>query len=616
MPVVASGGEPVSTREWIERVYADAPGSLVVAHETTGGAFEGAGGQCTTHEAAARRIEVLEAAGCRSVYLRATTVARTLSPFERGGSADAYFLPGLWGDVDFGEVGHAHDAGRRTRGGRCHPDEAEARRIVVASGLPDPSVWVHSGGGLYPWWLLEKPAEVTDENRVDLGTLSARWQNAIQASAHRLGYDYGAGVGDLARVLRVPGTTNRKAGQERPCRLLEDTGQRYTVAELLGALPAPVDLAPPASAGVCGPHPRLARGVGPLPVRGRDDLGPAARPVRLHAVHRPARLRCRRVLHPPGQPRSTPARLTSWPPTRTSWWSGRSRRACRSALGRSSPRPGCSRTWSTGGDLRAAARSLTPPGPDQEPPTPQTDQEGQGTPTYAFVPGGSFILDTSPDPEPLWGSGTEVLLAEGEALIIAGGQGLGKTTLAQQLTLGRCGFGEYADLLGWPIKPGAQRTLYLAMDRPNQASRSFRRMVGEQWRADLDDRLVVWRGPPPADLARYTGLLLDLCRRAAADTVVVDSLKDAAIGLTDDEVGAGYNRARQTAIAAGVEVVELHHNRKASNTGKRVVAIDDLYGSTWLTSGVGSVLLLTGAPGDPIVNLQQLKQPADEVGPL
>ena len=236
---------------------------------------------------------------------------------------------------------------------------------------------------------------------------------------------------------------------------------------------------------------------------------------------------------------------------------------------------------------------------------------------HDFTPGGQFILDVSPDPEPLWGAGSDVLLADGEALIIAGGQGLGKTTLAQQLALGRCAFGEYADLLGYPVKPGQQRTLYLAMDRPRQAARSFRRMVGESWRTELDDRLVVWQGPPPADLARFPGLLLDLCRHADADTVVVDSLKDAAIGLTDDDVGAGYNRARQTAITAGVQVVELHHNRKAVGGVKAAHAtIDDLYGSTWLPSGAGSVLLLTGAPGDPIVGLHHLKQPAAEVGPL
>lgn len=236
---------------------------------------------------------------------------------------------------------------------------------------------------------------------------------------------------------------------------------------------------------------------------------------------------------------------------------------------------------------------------------------------YAFTPGGSFILDSPADPEPLWGSGSDVLLADGESLVIAGGQGLGKTTLAQQIALGRAGIPEYTELLAFPITPGSRRVLYLAMDRPRQAARSFRRMVGEAWRTELDARLVVWQGPPPADLAKFPSLLLDLARKADADTIVVDSLKDAAVGLTDDEVGAGYNRARQGAIVAGVQVVELHHLRKAPTGAKTGhVSIDDLYGSTWLTSGAGSVLLLAGEPGDPIVTLHHLKQPADPVGPL
>ena len=99
--------------------------------------------------------------------------------------------------------------------------------------------------------------------------------------------------------------------------------------------------------------------------------------------------------------------------------------------------------------------------------------------------------------------------------------------------------------------------------------------------------------------------------------MVVDSLKDAAIGLSDDDVGSAYNRARQIAIAAGVQVIELHHMRKALGGAKaQYPTLDDVYGSTWLTSGAGSVILLNGQPGDPIVSLHHLKQPAAEVGPF
>jgi hypothetical protein len=236
---------------------------------------------------------------------------------------------------------------------------------------------------------------------------------------------------------------------------------------------------------------------------------------------------------------------------------------------------------------------------------------------YQFLPGGQFILDTDPVPTPLWGDGEQVLWADGESLIIAGAQGLGKTTLAQQLALGWAGFPKYGELLGFPIEPG-RRLLYLAMDRPQQAARSFRRMVTEDQRAELDDRIVVWRGPPPTDLARHPELLLQLCDLAYADAVILDSLKDAAIPLSDDEVGAGYNLARQLACARGVQLIELHHLRKAPFAARKdhQLAVDDLYGSTWITSGAGSVVLLMGKPGDPIVKMRHLKQPAIEVGPF
>lgn len=236
--------------------------------------------------------------------------------------------------------------------------------------------------------------------------------------------------------------------------------------------------------------------------------------------------------------------------------------------------------------------------------------------TYRFVSGGSFILDLPSLPAALWGKDSDVLLADGEALIIAGSQGTGKTTLGQQLALGRAGFPENSQLLGYPIEPGG-RVLYLAMDRPRQASRSFRRMVGAAWRSELDARITVWPGPPPQDLARHPEILTRLCQAAEADTCIVDSVKDAAIGLTDDEVGAGWNRARQLALVNGVQLVELHHLRKTLGREQaRAQSLDDLYGSTWITAGAGSVILLAGQPGEDVVELRHLKQPAAEVGPL
>jgi hypothetical protein len=155
---------------------------------------------------------------------------------HRGSATDSLVLPGLWADVDFGTVGHAHDPTKHRCGLELPPTAAEARSIVEESGLPEPTLWVNSGGGLYPWWRFETCVTISDSNRQRLTDLSVGWQRVLQRSAERLGYCYGIDVGDLARVLRLPGTVNRKAGQARPCEVIEDAGPEYLVEELQEAL--------------------------------------------------------------------------------------------------------------------------------------------------------------------------------------------------------------------------------------------------------------------------------------------------------------------------------------------------------------------------------------------
>lgn len=230
--------------------------------------------------------------------------------------------------------------------------------------------------------------------------------------------------------------------------------------------------------------------------------------------------------------------------------------------------------------------------------------------------GGSWLLDAPEEAPTIWGKGTEILWARGEALMIAGPQGVGKTTLASQILKGCLSLQD--EVLGYPIVGTEQRVLYLAMDRPQQARRNLARLFGglEEHRDYLNEMLRILEGPPPQDFAVAPQTLLEMCREHEADVVFIDSLKDAAIGLSKDDVGANYNRARQLALAEGVNVVELHHFVKSGAEGGKPNNINGVYGSTWLTSGVGSVIMLWGDPGDPEVEFKHLKQPMDEVGPF
>jgi replicative DNA helicase len=227
-----------------------------------------------------------------------------------------------------------------------------------------------------------------------------------------------------------------------------------------------------------------------------------------------------------------------------------------------------------------------------------------------------FALDAPAETEAVWGEADgRVVWPLGEPFMIAAPQGVGKTTLAQRLALGRMGL--CPTLLGMPVMRDERPVFYVAADRPRQAQRSLARMVAEEDRAALRDRLVVWRGSLPFALssAARAPELLALCERFAAGTLILDSLKDVAPDLSREETGTAVNAALQALVAAGIEVLALHHQTESQPNVPVPRSLADVYGFTWLTAGVGSVVLLWGEPGDLLVEVRHLKQPAEEVGP-
>ena len=178
--------------------------------------------------------EAVTMAQSADVYFGVGLQGEVPPPGSRGTAAGVVALPGLWGDLDL-------QTSYRTRTDLpATVDEA----MGFLYELPlRPTAVVHSGGGLYPWWALKELWRFgTDEERERAARLSRGWQGFVRAMARRQGWEVDD-TSDLARILRLPGTWNRKGQTPAAVHLLEATGPRYVPGDFedfqLADTPAP-----------------------------------------------------------------------------------------------------------------------------------------------------------------------------------------------------------------------------------------------------------------------------------------------------------------------------------------------------------------------------------------
>lgn len=94
--------------------------------------------------------------------------------------------------------------------------------FVRSVGLPPPSIYVHSGRGVHAYWCLDR--DYTLEEWLPVA-------KALKAKCAELGFTADpTPTADPARVLRAPGTLNRKEAVPIPCRILSDNGSSYPLS--------------------------------------------------------------------------------------------------------------------------------------------------------------------------------------------------------------------------------------------------------------------------------------------------------------------------------------------------------------------------------------------------
>ena len=156
---------------------------------------------------------------------------------RRGSEKDIASVPGLWIEIDVGGQNH----------GRAHtaqnlPPTHEAARDLLDAVPFHPSIVIDSGHGIQAYVLFREPYTIEgDDDRQRVRSLNDRFQSAIKARAQERGWSIDT-TSDLARVLRLPGTTNHKL-EPVIVRVIErDDNARYTLDYLEEMLPGEEEL--------------------------------------------------------------------------------------------------------------------------------------------------------------------------------------------------------------------------------------------------------------------------------------------------------------------------------------------------------------------------------------
>lgn len=205
---------------------------------------------------AINKIQQIDQTQPTGIWVRQSTI-RELPPKnkwghrERGVDELTASIIRLFYDVDCGTYHADSDAVQRKRGGlRLPGDEGEAVDFIKSIGLPDPTQIDFTGGGVNPYWNLSEPFHIEEgdtEAYAQAEWLYGVWQDIAHAKGRETGIWYGPENRDLSRLLRIPGTINRKrnphegkdgladpsAWPQRQAHTVYRDGPAYSFAELV-----------------------------------------------------------------------------------------------------------------------------------------------------------------------------------------------------------------------------------------------------------------------------------------------------------------------------------------------------------------------------------------------
>jgi hypothetical protein len=206
------------TRQFLEALFANKPEKLHILIWTI--ANKSSRWFCSVESA----ILYTESGGGQDIFVGVGLSDRDLGPDRRCPSKEIAAIGGLWVDIDL-----RSDAHPRT----TLPCTVKEALSILPADFP-PTFVIATGNGIHVWLLFRKLYLFhSEEDRAAAALLAKRWNTLIRDNARMRGWKIER-LCDLARILRIPGTTNRKDPANPKAVMIQSySDHRYNPSELV-----------------------------------------------------------------------------------------------------------------------------------------------------------------------------------------------------------------------------------------------------------------------------------------------------------------------------------------------------------------------------------------------
>lgn len=172
-------------------------------------------------------IQFVESPNGLDTYVGIGLSTEDRGPHRRGASADVGGIVGIAIDIDLRSIAHQKST---------LPGTVEEALSLLPPELP-PTFIVLTGNGIHVWWLFREPwVFENNEARERAATVLKRWATLVRDNGRARGWSLER-LADLARVFRIPGTTNYKdPANPKPVTISLESDRRYNPSDLIELL--------------------------------------------------------------------------------------------------------------------------------------------------------------------------------------------------------------------------------------------------------------------------------------------------------------------------------------------------------------------------------------------